>query len=159
MAATSITANSGVNSMVSTRHVLDDLFLRFDEPRRHDHSSSRGWGQDPVDDTLGVHTCGVEDERRQGQEHAAPKGDQHVVDEPFAGEADEIHAPLVRSQDTAHVRVGNNEPQHHGQMSGHQSAVDPPSTKGYALITTAAMTNGTATIKYWRRASPLRRAK
>ena len=65
-------------------------------------------------------------QRRQGQEHAAPEGDQHVVDEPFAGEADEVHAPLVRPQDTAHVRVGDDEPQHHGQMSGHQQFGRPP---------------------------------
>ena len=47
---------------------------------------------------------------------AATERDQHVVDEPFAREADEVHAPLVRSDRAAHVRVGDREPEHDGQM-------------------------------------------
>ena len=57
-----------------------------------------------------------EDPRGQSHEHAAPERDQHVVDEPFAREADEVHAPLVRSDRATHVRVGDHEPQHDGQM-------------------------------------------
>ena len=66
----------------------------------------------PVD----VDPRGFEDPRGQSHEHPAPERDQHVVDEPFAREADEVHAPLVRSDRTTHVRVGDHEPEHDGQM-------------------------------------------
>ena len=62
---------------------------------------------DPVD----VDPRGLEDRRGQTHEHAAAERDQHVVDEPFAREADEVHAPLVRSERAAHVRVGDHEPE------------------------------------------------
>ncbi len=52
----------------------------------------------------------------QPHEHAAAERDQHVVDEPLAREADEVHAPLVRAERPAHVREGDDEPQHDGQM-------------------------------------------
>ena len=58
----------------------------------------------------------LEDQRGEPEQHAATERDEHVVDEPLAGEAHEVHAPLVRSERAAHVRVGDREPQHDGQM-------------------------------------------
>ena len=98
------------------RHVLHDPLLRLDEPRGHDHGTRRSRRQHPLGDPIDVDPRGLEDRSGQTHEHAAPERDQHVVDEPFAREADEVHAPLVRSDRAAHVRVGDDEPQHDGQM-------------------------------------------
>ena len=87
------------------RHVLHDPLLRLDEPRGHDHGARRSRRQHPLGDPLDVDPRGLEDRSGQAHEHPASERDQHVVDEPFAREADEVHAPLVRSDRAAHVRV------------------------------------------------------
>ena len=69
----------------------------------------------PLGDPLDVDPRGFEDRSGQAHEHPTSERDQHVVDEPFTREADEVHAPLVRSDRAAHVRVGNDEPEHDGQ--------------------------------------------
>ena len=98
------------------RHVLHDPLLRLDEPGGHDHGTRRSRGQHPLGDPVDVDPRGLEDRGGQAHEHPAPERDQHVVDEPLAREADEVHAPLVRAERAAHVRVGDGEPQHDGQM-------------------------------------------
>ncbi len=78
------------------RHVLHDPLLPLDKACGNDHGTRGARERHPLDDPLGVRgTRGFEDERRQRQEYAATERDQHVVDEPLAGEADEVHAALV----------------------------------------------------------------
>ena len=102
------------------RHVLHDPLLRLDQPRGHDHCTGRSRGQHPFGDPVDVDPRGFEDPRGQTHEHAAPERDQHVVDEPFAREADEVHAPIVGSERATHVWVGDHEPEHDGQMERHE---------------------------------------
>lgn len=98
-------------------HVLHHALLGLDEPCRHDYGTRRTCRQDPLDDPLGkVGPDRLEDQRGEPDQHATAERDEHVVDDPLAGEADEVHAPLVRSDRAAHVRVGDREPQHDGQM-------------------------------------------
>ena len=99
------------------RHVLDDALLRLDEPCGHDHRAGGARRDDPLGDALDVDARGLEDSRGQPHEHAAAERDQHVVDEPLAREADEVHASLVRAERAAHVRVRDDEPQHDGQVN------------------------------------------
>ena len=58
----------------------------------------------------------LEDQRREPEQHATAERNEHVVDDPLAGEADEVHPPLVRAERAAHVREGDREPEHDGQM-------------------------------------------
>ena len=90
----------------------------LDEPGGHDDRTRRARRQHPLGDPLDVDPRGLEDRSGQAHEHPATERDQHVVDEPLAREADEVHAPLVRPDGAAHVRVGDREPEDDGQVDG-----------------------------------------
>ena len=114
VAAASITANSGVKSIVSTGAMFSTTRCFDSMPGGDDDCARRSRRDHPRGNLLDVDSGWVEDPGDQPHEHSTAEGDQHVVDEPFAGEADEVHAPLVRS-DAAHVRVGDDEPERDGQ--------------------------------------------
>ena len=130
-APVSITANSGVKSMVSTGAM-------FSTTRCFDSTSHAATITAPAAPEGSTHsttrsarsTRGLEDQRGERQEHAAAERDQHVVDDPLAGEADEVHPPLVRPHDAAHVRVGDHEPQGDGQVGSDEASVADPRTYG-----------------------------
>jgi hypothetical protein len=59
-------------------------------------STSHARRQHPLDDPLGeVGPDRLEDQRGESEQDAAAERDERVVDDPLAGEADEVHAPLV----------------------------------------------------------------
>src|SRR4029453_3705287 len=121
----SMNANSGVKSIVSTGAM-------FSTTRCLDSTSQAATttpaAPPPGSPPRGIRPGGVpaaapprrlEDPGGQGHQPAAAECHQHVVDEPLAREADEVHAPLVRSDRPAHVRERDHKPGADGQSAHH----------------------------------------
>jgi hypothetical protein len=134
--------------------------LRLDEPRGDDDGTGRARRQHPLDHPLGdVRTDGVEDEGGQAEQHAATERDEDVVDEPLAGEPDEVHPPLVRPDRPAHVRHGDHEPQHDGQMERDERLDGVVAAARNEVHHDPRSANGARQGRLRRRSSPRRRAK
>ena len=82
--------------------VLDHALLGLDEPPGHDDRGHGAAGKEPLrDEHLRVDPDGLEGAERERGQHTAAEGDEDEVDEPFAGEADEVHAPADERQSSA----------------------------------------------------------
>ena len=97
--------------------VLDDALLRLDEPGRDDDGAGRARGQHPGDDSAHGGGCDRgQDQHGQPDQHGAAQGDECVVDDPLAGEADEVHAAGLGSQLSPDVGDSDDEPEHDGEV-------------------------------------------
>ncbi len=97
--------------------VLDDALLGLDEPSGHDDPGrSAAWKEPLRDELLRNDPDGLERAGRERGEYTAAESHEDEVDEPFTGEADEIHASAGRSPAVGHVGQAHHEPQGDGQV-------------------------------------------
>ena len=99
------------------RHVLDHALLGLDQPGGDEDGPGRSARQQPrLDERLGVDPDALEHHHHERREDAAAEGDQHVVDEELAREADEVHAALDLAPAAAGVRDAHDEPERDRQV-------------------------------------------
>ena len=97
--------------------VLDHALLGLDQPSGHDNRGHGAAGKEPLrDELLRDDPDGVEGVVQEQAEHTAAEGDEYEVDEPLAGEADEVHASTRGAPVVGDVGQTDHEPQGDGEV-------------------------------------------
>ena len=115
---TSTAAKRGVKRRVSTGAMFSiTLCLASTSQEATRTAPAAPHGKQPrLDERLGVDPDGVEHHHHERREDPAAEGDQHVVDEELAREADEVHAARDLAPAAAGVRDTHDEPERDRQV-------------------------------------------
>ena len=120
--ASSTAVNSGVNSRVSTGAMFSTTLClaSTSHPATTTAATAPQGSSHCETKTSGVDPDGLEGAEHERDQHAAAEGDEDEVDEPFAGEADEVHAPARRAPVVGHIGQTDHEPQRDRQVDAGQ---------------------------------------
>ena len=119
---TSRAAKSGVKRRVNTGAMFSItlcLASTSQEATRTAPAAPHGSSHD-CEEGLGVDPDGPEDHRHERREDTAAEGDQHVVDEELAREADEVHAARHLAPAAAGVGDAHHQPERDRQVQRRQ---------------------------------------
>src|SRR5439155_17682667 len=95
----------------------DHALLGLDQPPGHDDRGYGAAGKEPLrDELLRDDPDGIEGVEQEQAEHTAAEGDEYEVDEPLAGEADEVHASARGAPVVGNVGQTHHKPQGDGEV-------------------------------------------